>query len=83
MNHNHKQSIFESVLYSVLTYILVIFVTLFFLKMGAEKRPSWEDLLCRPQYKDYYLGKTTATTPWVSVLIFFPPRKPRELHAKM
>lgn len=35
--------------------------------MGAEKRPTWEDILCRPQHQDYYLGKTTATTTRVNV----------------
>lgn len=39
----------------------------FVLKVGAEKRPTWENLLRRPQHEDYYLGETTAPTPRVSL----------------
>lgn len=35
--------------------------------MGAEKRPTRENVLCRPQHQDDYLGKTTAATARVRV----------------
>lgn len=52
-------------------FVLVLLCDSVFLKVGAEKRPTWEDLLRRPQHEDYYLGKASATPTRVSLLSFF------------
>lgn len=62
----HLCSLPPSDLFS-LFQVLHLFCSVFILKVGTEKRPTWENILRRPQHEDYHLGKTTATPPWVSV----------------